>query len=123
MRHCPLRRLTARILLSENLLGPGTGNPSSVRGVGEAMSAPLGRIFAILAFCLAACASAAAAAEPPRGKIVYTAPSGDLWTMNADGSHHRRLTRSGRATDYSPSWAPNGRRIVFRTARGKYIRD
>jgi Tol biopolymer transport system component len=82
-----------------------------------------GSIFAITCFCLAACASAASGEEPPRGKIVYTAPSGDLWTINADGSHRRRLTRSGPATDYSPSWAPNGRRIVFRTERGKYVRD
>jgi hypothetical protein len=80
-------------------------------------------VFALPVFCLAACGAAASGVEKPRGKIVYTAPSGDLWTMNADGSHRRRLTRSGSATDYSPSWAPDGLRVVFRTERGKYVRD
>ncbi|MBA3736033.1 MAG: PD40 domain-containing protein [Actinobacteria bacterium] len=67
--------------------------------------------------------SAAPVSAPLKGKIVFTAPGGDLWTMNADGSDRRRLTRSGTATDFSPSWAPDGRHIVFRTERGKYIRD
>jgi Tol biopolymer transport system component len=88
------------------------------------MSAPWERrVFVIVVLFLAACSSAASGVEPLRGKIVYTAPSGDLWTMNADGSHRRRVTHSGPATDYSPSWAPDGRRIVFRTERGKYVRD
>jgi TolB protein len=86
----------------------------------------------LLALVWATCATCAGAAgiradpadlQPPHGKVVYTAPGGDLWTMQSDGAQRRRLTHSGRATDYSPSWAPNGRRIVFRTERGKYIRD
>jgi Tol biopolymer transport system component len=80
-------------------------------------------VFPIVVFGLAVGSSAASGVGPLRGKIVYTAPSGDLWTMNADGSHRRRVTHSGPATDYSPSWAPDGRRIVFRTERGKYVRD
>ncbi|GAB4260769.1 MAG: hypothetical protein Kow0092_09850 [Deferrisomatales bacterium] len=36
----------------------------------------------------------------------------DLWVMNADGSGKRRLTRNG-ATNWAPSWHPDGRRIVF----------
>ena len=80
-------------------------------------------VFALPVFGLAACSAAASGLENPRGKIVYTAPSGDLWTMNADGSHRRRLTHSGPATDYSPSWSSDGRRVVFRTERGKYVRD
>src|SRR5439155_22123914 len=80
-------------------------------------------VFALSVFSLATCGAAASNVEILKGKVVYTAPSGDLWTINADGSHRRRLTRSGPATDYSPSWAPNGHRIVFRTERGKYVRD
>ena len=80
-------------------------------------------VFALSVFSLATCGAAASNVEILKGKVVYTAPSGDLWTINADGSHRRRLTHSGKATDYSPSWAPDGRRIVFRTERGKYVRD
>jgi Tol biopolymer transport system component len=36
----------------------------------------------------------------------------DLWVMNADGSGKRRLTDNG-ATNWSPSWHPDGKRIVF----------
>jgi len=36
----------------------------------------------------------------------------DLWVMNADGGNKRRLTENG-ATNWAPSWHPDGRRIVF----------
>jgi Tol biopolymer transport system component len=36
----------------------------------------------------------------------------DIWVMDADGSSKRRLTRNG-ATNWSPSWHPDGRRIIF----------
>lgn len=36
----------------------------------------------------------------------------DLWVMNADGSNKKRLTNNG-ATNWAPSWHPDGRRIVF----------
>ncbi len=36
----------------------------------------------------------------------------DLWVMDADGSDKIRLTRNG-ATNWAPSWHPDGRRIVF----------
>jgi Tol biopolymer transport system component len=59
-----------------------------------------------------------------RGLIAYTAKGGSLWLMNGDGTHRRRLTRAGSGgVDFDPSFAPNGRRIVFRTSRGSYIRD
>jgi hypothetical protein len=81
------------------------------------MCASLVRIFAI-GLCLAACASAASAAEPPRGKIVYRAPSGDLWTMNADSSHCRGLTRSGAATEtHEPQIQPRTAPFGHRTAQ------
>ncbi len=36
----------------------------------------------------------------------------DLWVMNADGTDQRRLTQNG-ATNWAPSWHPDGRRLVF----------
>ncbi len=36
----------------------------------------------------------------------------DLWVMNADGSGKVRLTDNG-ATNWAPSWHPDGRRIIF----------
>jgi TolB protein len=36
----------------------------------------------------------------------------DIWVMNVDGSEKVRLTRNG-ATNWAPSWHPDGQRIVF----------
>lgn len=36
----------------------------------------------------------------------------DIWVMNADGSNKIRLTDNG-ATNWAPSWHPDGKRIVF----------
>jgi len=36
----------------------------------------------------------------------------DIWVMNADGTGKVRLTQNG-ATNWSPSWHPDGRRIIF----------
>jgi Tol biopolymer transport system component len=36
----------------------------------------------------------------------------DLWVMDSDGSNKMRLTRNG-ATNWAPSWHPDGKRIIF----------
>jgi TolB protein len=36
-----------------------------------------------------------------------------LWIANADGSHRRQLTNPIEQYDVSPSWSPDGKRIVF----------
>jgi TolB protein len=36
----------------------------------------------------------------------------DLWVMNADGSNKRLVLRNG-ATNWAPSWHPDGKRLVF----------
>ena len=36
----------------------------------------------------------------------------EIYVMNADGKNQRRLTNN-RADDWSPSWSPDGKRIVF----------
>src|SRR5215210_1693254 len=58
-----------------------------------------------------------------RGVVAYSTRTGDIWVMNANGSGRRRVTRSGAGFDFDPSLSPNGRSIVFRTSRGKYLRD
>ena len=57
------------------------------------------------------------------GRIAYSTRTGDIWVMNANGTGRRRVTRSGRGVDFDPDFAPDGRRIVFRTSRGRYARD
>jgi Tol biopolymer transport system component len=52
------------------------------------------------------------------GQIIYSSVQGDLWIVEADGSHRRQLTHSGARIDYSPTWSPDGKRIAFRTTRG-----
>jgi Tol biopolymer transport system component len=46
------------------------------------------------------------------GKRIAFERHGDIWVMRANGSHTKRLTRGG-ASDYSPSFSPSGKRIVF----------
>jgi TolB protein len=58
-----------------------------------------------------------------RGRVAYSTQTGDIWVMNANGSGRRRLTRSGRHTDFDPSLSPNARYVVFRTSRGHYVPD
>jgi Tol biopolymer transport system component len=36
----------------------------------------------------------------------------DIWVMDADGSNKRRLLHNG-ATNWAPSWHPDGKRIIF----------
>ncbi len=47
------------------------------------------------------------------GRIAYNTGVG-IWVMDADGTHRRQLTHSGPDAHFDPSWAPDGRRIVFR---------
>jgi WD40-like Beta Propeller Repeat len=64
-----------------------------------------------------------AAATGLRGRVAFSTVDGDLWVMQADGSHRRQLTRSGVGSDFDPSWSPDGRRLVFRTTRGRHLPD
>jgi Tol biopolymer transport system component len=43
----------------------------------------------------------------------------EIWVMNADGTHKRRLTRN-RLADESPTWSPDGRRILFSRGRVRF---
>ena len=50
----------------------------------------------------------------PDGKQLAYLDRGNLWVMNANGSHKTRLTNQSPAyTDARPSWSPNGRYLAF----------
>ncbi len=57
----------------------------------------------------------------PDGKQIAYIDDGNLWVMNANGSHKERLTDSAPGyQDSRPSWSPNGRYLAFvRTKRGQ----
>jgi TolB protein len=68
------------------------------------------------------------ASPPPardlRGLIAFSTQAGDIWVMDADGSNRRQVTRTrDPAFDFDPSLSPDGRRVVFRTSRGRYLLD
>jgi Tol biopolymer transport system component len=69
-----------------------------------------GLAIAIACFVCLISVSVASAAYPGRnGKILFE--GADLWKMNADGSHLKRLTTQGRDSDVVA--APVGRKIAF----------
>ena len=49
-----------------------------------------------------------AAVSSLHGRIAYSTRGGDIWVMNATGSGRRRVTRSGRGTDFDPDSSPGG---------------
>jgi Tol biopolymer transport system component/tRNA A-37 threonylcarbamoyl transferase component Bud32 len=60
--------------------------------------------------------------SPHGGRIAYWAkvPEGgqrDLWTIKADGSNPTAVTND-RATDWAPTWSPDGRYLYFSSDRG-----
>ena len=48
----------------------------------------------------------------PNGKRIVSSFGGDIYSMRADGTDRRRLTRS-MADEYAPAWSPGGTRIAY----------
>jgi len=63
-----------------------------------------------------------AARSSMHGRIAYESRGG-IWVMRADGTHRRRVTRPRRGVDFDPDFAPDGKRIVFRSERGRQPPD
>jgi Tol biopolymer transport system component len=58
----------------------------------------------------------------PAGQVAFSKAE-DIWVARPDGSHARRVVRA-RGPQDDPSWAPDGRRFVYRDSRlGYNIRD
>ena len=51
------------------------------------------------------------------GRIVFSDETNDIWSMRADGSHVRRLTRAP-AQQFDPTWSPDGARVAYRHQTG-----
>jgi Tol biopolymer transport system component len=49
----------------------------------------------------------------PDGKRIALAGQGDLFAINADGSHLRRLTHDIDVAENDPVWSPDGRRLAY----------
>jgi TolB protein len=69
--------------------------------------------------------AALAPVAPPAGRLVFSLRDADgvhLWVADSDGRHRRQLTRQP-GVDFDPHWSPDGRRVLFRTNRGRYAPD
>ena len=63
--------------------------------------------------------AATAAPAQPQSRIAFQSlrtGNWDIYVANADGSQVVNITQTS-ATDYSPTWAPDGRKIVFESNR------
>jgi uncharacterized repeat protein (TIGR01451 family) len=68
-------------------------------------------VLAVLLATLLVPASSQAAFPGANGKIAFVR-SGDIWTMNPDGTGQVNLTNSA-VSESNPAWSPDGNRIAF----------
>jgi len=58
--------------------------------------------------------------SPDSKKLVYGDPGGDIWTINADGTDLKQITKT-ETKESVPSWSPDGKNIVYRIRERKSI--
>jgi Tol biopolymer transport system component len=54
--------------------------------------------------------------SPDGSRIVFGGAQGDLFTINPDGTHLKRIglaTGGGKSFAFAPDWSPDGQRLVF----------
>jgi len=51
--------------------------------------------------------------SPDSKKLAYHDPGGDIWTINADGSDLKQITKTDTTREGVPSWSPDGKSIVY----------
>jgi len=51
------------------------------------------------------------------GRIAFTRDFLDVWSMRPDGSDPVNLTADSQASDFAPSWRPDGRKLAFMSNR------
>lgn len=62
--------------------------------------------------------SAEATLPGTNGRVAFTVDANGekhVWTMNASGGDRQQVTTDAGQTDYTPSWSPDGKQIVYRT--------
>src|SRR5437763_17112127 len=53
----------------------------------------------------------------PDGRVIYSGPDGNIWTVNRNGGEQRQLTDNALNTNY-PQSSPDGRCVFFCSIRG-----
>jgi len=51
----------------------------------------------------------------------FSFPWGSIFVVDADGSHRRLVETGTSGADMSPSWSPEGKRLVFATTANPYV--
>jgi dipeptidyl aminopeptidase/acylaminoacyl peptidase len=51
----------------------------------------------------------------------FSFPWGSIFVVDADGSHRRLVDTGTSGADMSPSWSPEGKRLVFATTANPYV--
>jgi Tol biopolymer transport system component len=84
------------------------------------MSKPLAIALCALATWLVVAPPASATNPGPSGKIAFVR-SGDIWSVNPDGSALTQLTKTGSVTEDDPAFSPDGNYIAYTRNSNGYL--